>query len=145
MRRFPEYKVPIKLNVGCGEDNRLGYINIDKRDLGFNTLWDVRDGLPFTDGSVVEIFSSHFLEHLDDDESEAFFREAFRVLKSKGELIVRVPHATSTGACIMGHKTFWNEEKVLSLQGFDRNPIGNFIISENKEEGGQLLFTLKKL
>jgi predicted SAM-dependent methyltransferase len=52
---------------------------------------DVRYGLPFPDGSLDFLYSSHFLEHLYRDEAEALLREAHRVLKPDGTLRTCVP------------------------------------------------------
>lgn len=144
MRKFPKYKEPIQLNIGCGNDNKKGYINIDNRDLGYNMVWDIIEGIPFPDESVTNIYSSHFIEHLDDKESQDFIREGLRVLKKGGFLCIRCPHATTVGAILWGHKTFWNQDKIEALEKMDE-PVGKFIIVENKEWEGQLLFTLKKI
>jgi len=143
MNKFPQYKFPIKLNIGCGNDNRKDYINIDNRDLGFNMVWDIRDGIPFPDSSVESIFSSHLLEHLDDNESKNFLQECLRVVKKNGIVCIRVPHATSSGAIYWGHKTFWNEDKIESTLRLEES-IGDFTIVENKLFDNQLLFTFKK-
>ncbi len=52
---------------------------------------DVRKGLPFPDGSVAVVYSSHLVEHLHRDEAATFLREAYRVLKPAGVCRVVVP------------------------------------------------------
>src|SRR4249920_1616125 len=54
----------LKLNFGCGSEYKGGWINID--------LWpdtdlhlDLREDLPFENGSVSVIYSEHFLEALE--------------------------------------------------------------------------------
>ena len=144
MRKFPKYEYPIKLNIGCGKDDRKGFINIDFRDLGFNMIWDIRGGIPFPDGSVDEIFASHFVEHLDDEECQDFFVDAMRVLKPHGGLlVVRCPHFQSVGAFYMGHKSFWNTARVEALTRFDKD-LGLFVITENKIDREELHFTIRK-
>jgi SAM-dependent methyltransferase len=52
---------------------------------------DARRGLPFCDGSVSFLYTSHFVEHLYLSVARRFFREAMRVLEPGGVLRVCVP------------------------------------------------------
>lgn len=52
---------------------------------------DVSRGLPFDNGSVEEIYSSHFLEHLADRDVLPFLRECHRVLRPGGTVELIVP------------------------------------------------------
>ena len=144
MRKFPQYKLPIKLNIGCGNDNRNGYLNIDNRDLGFNMVWDITEGIPFPDNTVESIFCSHMLEHIDDEQAVDFLQECLRVVRVGGTVCIRVPLASSPGAIFWGHKTYWNVDKVEAMYKLEE-PIGKYLLVENKEFQEQLLFTLKKL
>lgn len=45
---------------------------------------NINKGLPFEDNSISNIYSSHFIEHLNFSEAKFYFREAYRVLKPKG-------------------------------------------------------------
>jgi predicted SAM-dependent methyltransferase len=57
----------LRLNLGCGHVPREGYINVDQRDLpGVDIIADA-GRLPFEEGSVVEIFSAHTLEHFPQE------------------------------------------------------------------------------
>ncbi|MBV1957664.1 methyltransferase domain-containing protein [Streptomyces sp. BV333] len=84
---------PAKVQIGGGGHRIDGFFNIDivpPADL----LWDVREGLPLADESTQEIFSEHFLEHIDYPRSaKTYAREAFRVLTPGGRLITGVPDA----------------------------------------------------
>lgn len=53
---------------------------------------DVRQGLPFPDGSVNFIFVEHFIEHLTRDEGIFFLKEAYRVLKPGGVCRIATPN-----------------------------------------------------
>jgi SAM-dependent methyltransferase len=48
-------------------------------------------GLPFPDGSVDYLYSSHVLEHFYPDVAEHILRAAFRVLKTGGRIRICVP------------------------------------------------------
>jgi len=143
MNKFPQYKGKIKLNLGCGKQAIDGYIGIDKQDIGQDMIWDTRNGIPFPDGSVDEIYSSHFIEDMTDTESIELFREIYRVLKVKGETHHRCPHQTHPTAYYWGHNTFWNEariEAIVRVRGLEK-----FLVTENKHIGGELFFALRKL
>ena len=100
----------LKLNIGCGTSGIEGWVNIDnspsillsRLPLGkkiFRTPdWprdvlrvDVRKHIPYPDGSVACIYSSHTFEHFSYEESRAVARECFRVLKPGGILRIVVP------------------------------------------------------
>ncbi len=153
LRRFPEIKKKrfkeLKVNLGCGSLIEKDSIGIDVRDCGQDILWDVRDGLPFPDGSVDVVCSSHFLEHLDNEEGIDLFKEILRVLKPGGTTEHILPHQKDPTAYYFGHKSFWNEEKVGTfsrvggLEGF--KVILNMTIE--RDIGGskyELAFKLKK-
>jgi predicted SAM-dependent methyltransferase len=48
-------------------------------------------GLPFEDGSIDYIYSSHMLEHLYREEAFALLKEAYRALKKGGRIRIAVP------------------------------------------------------
>jgi len=140
--RFPKYKEPIKLNLGCASYKMEGYIGIDIEDFGHNMVWDVRKGLPFPDESVEDIYSSHFLEHLDDDSSIFLFFEVQRVLKKGCSMKNRLPHVQHATAFYAGHKTFWNQEKVAAIMNIPG--LEGLKIIVNEKIGAELFFTLMK-
>ena len=82
----------IALDIGCGPAKKPGYIGIDKLMLpGVDFIADIELGLPFLpDNSVDEIYTSHFVEHIDN--LELFLRECHRVVKSTGMINIYIPH-----------------------------------------------------
>jgi ubiquinone/menaquinone biosynthesis C-methylase UbiE len=54
-------------------------------------LCDARKRLPFKDGSVDFIYTSHFLEHVQHYEAEDILKECKRILAPSGVLRVSVP------------------------------------------------------
>jgi len=126
--------------------------NIKLKDIlecGQEILWDAKEGIPFPDESVEEIRTSHFLEHLDNEQVPEFLYECMRVLKHKGKMINILPHASTPGAYFLGHKTFWTEygvEALLRLEKFIRRGFEcPFVITENIVDGANLKFTLTKI
>lgn len=111
----------LKLNIGSYITMfHHGWTNIDIHDLaGFAASCrfdyrriDVRNGLPYSTGSVDLIFSSHFFEHLDYREGLAFLRDCRRVIKPDGLLRIVVPDA--------------NELTDLYRDGWDGHDLAEF-------------------
>jgi len=89
--KFVDHKV--KLNLGCGNDIKPGYINIDlySNQKKVDLIADVRK-LPFLENSVEELFSSHLLEHFPVRTVFSLLEEWHRVLKIGGKLELYVPN-----------------------------------------------------
>lgn len=92
-----EEQKKVQIDIGCGPNKKEGFIGIDimpfdKVDIILNAGKDV---LPFDDGTVDHIHTSHFVEHLKADERIHFVNEAYRVLKPGGTLFIAVPHWAS--------------------------------------------------
>lgn len=88
--------LPLKLHLGCGSEHKSGWVNIDLRPDAELRL-DVRENLPFADGSVAIIYSEHFFEHLEyPGEALQLLREALRVLEPGGKFSVGVPDVEET-------------------------------------------------
>lgn len=109
-----------RLHLGCGTHIVPGWVNIDgswnaraAKFPGLRTAlatlrlipaeaarvpWtadvlcrDLTSRLPFADGSVSAIYSSHLLEHLYLEEADALLRDCARVLRPGGVIRVVVP------------------------------------------------------
>lgn len=80
-----------RLNIGCGEKLRPGWLNIDL-DPRADLRLDIRRPLPFPERSCAEIYSEHVLEHLAYPGGvEEVLRDWWRVLAPGGTLSVGVP------------------------------------------------------
>lgn len=80
----------MKLNLGCGQKHKKGYLNIDIQE-PCDLKHDLRTPLPFDDNSVDEIFTEGFIWLLSRKEWEwnnegGLKREIVRVLKPGGRL-----------------------------------------------------------
>ncbi|MCX5749182.1 MAG: methyltransferase domain-containing protein [Candidatus Saganbacteria bacterium] len=84
----------IRLNIGCGNDIRPGYINCDKVAIeGVDKAVDLDARLPFEDNSVNEIVLIDVLEHVQDFIGS--MEELCRILEKNGRLIIQVPYWNS--------------------------------------------------
>jgi predicted SAM-dependent methyltransferase len=82
----------VKLNIGCGDVKPEGWFGIDVSGSGSADLRvDIRNGLPFADGSCRFIFSEHVFEHLDLEQLAVVLKECRRVLAPAGAIRIVVP------------------------------------------------------
>ena len=80
-----------KLHLGCGSKIFAGWTNIDMNPKGDITL-DLREGLPFRDGSAQLIYSEHTFEHFYREHDGPFLlKECFRCLRPGGWIRITVP------------------------------------------------------
>lgn len=83
----------VVIELGCGRQKQINNaITIDMVDLPhIDIIADLNKGLKFLpDNSVDEIYSFHFLEHVDN--FEFMMEEIYRVLKVGGKKTGTVPH-----------------------------------------------------
>jgi predicted SAM-dependent methyltransferase len=101
----------VRLNIGCGEDYRPGFINTDwshnvKAEKHFDLSvfpW------PFDDNSADEVHMIDVLEHTFD--SHRGICEVHRILKPGGLFVCHVPYAKSDGAFqAIEHKSYYTEK-----------------------------------
>lgn len=85
-------KGTLRLHLGCGPHYLPGMINVDGNIRRRKDLWlDLRNPLPFPDGSVSLIYCSHMLEHLFPDDALRLLAEMRRVLSEQGVARIAVP------------------------------------------------------
>jgi predicted SAM-dependent methyltransferase len=106
----------MKLDLGCADKKREGYIGMDLRDWGQEIVRDIARGIPFNDETFDEVYTSHFMEHIErGTEIYWVMSEVYRVLKSGGAFVIRVPHSDGRHAFYPDHLSYWNEEMVEAL------------------------------
>jgi SAM-dependent methyltransferase len=81
-----------KLNVGCGEFRKDGYVNLDIRtDVGADIVHDLHVfPYPIPDNEFDLVEADHVLEHLNDP--FLAMKEFHRITKGGGIVVVRTPH-----------------------------------------------------
>jgi predicted SAM-dependent methyltransferase len=84
---------PLKVDLGGGyRKGSNGWVTIDVSH-ECDLYWDLRYGIPFADGSVDALYSSHLFEHLPYEDGQKLLRESIRVLKPGGTFSIVVPNA----------------------------------------------------
>jgi len=84
----------MKLNLGCGNDIRKGWINLDIQEReGVDIIHDLNKlPLHFEDEIFDVVLCKDIFEHV---KYFALISEIYRILKKGGILIIKVPHFTS--------------------------------------------------
>lgn len=109
-----------KLNLGCGDDYRIGYVNVD---IG-NCKKDVEHNLevfpyPFEGNQFKEIIMQHCIEHISRDNFPKLVQELHRISQPGGQIYISAPYYLSRNAYTdFTHKNFMTEE---SFSYFDPN------------------------
>ncbi len=99
-----------KLNLGCGNDYKKGWVNLDSRK---NVRSDITHNLnkfpyPFKESYFDEILLENVLEHLENPIK--VLKELIRISRNNARIIVSVPHATAyTNKSDIQHKTNFTE------------------------------------
>ena len=85
----------MKLHIG-GMEKKEGWkiLNIQKndgREKHVDLVGDITDLSQFDDGSIEEIYASHTVEHIDNNDVQKTLKGIHRVLKDGGKFYVSVP------------------------------------------------------
>ena len=81
----------MKLNIG-GEQKKEGWkiLNIKKIE-SVDFIGDISDLSQFDDNSIDEIYTSHIIEHVDQNKIEGTLKGIHRILKDGGKFYISVP------------------------------------------------------
>lgn len=120
----------IKLNLGCGENHKPGYVNVDKFGKP-DILFDLETfPWPWEDNSVHEILLYHVLEHLGQitEVYLGIIRELYRICAPGAKIHINVPHPR--------HDSFINDP--THVRAVTIESLGLFSKKKNRQwvEGG---------
>ena len=92
-----------KLNLGCGNNLKQGYINVDKYGNPDKKIDLEKFPWPWKDNSIDEVLLIHVLEHLGESTKIylKIIQELYRICKPNAKIIIHVPHPR--------HDTFLND------------------------------------
>ena len=152
------------LNLGSGQrpfksTDEVSWTNIDKIAHDGMPVPDIQcdaANLPYLDGSVDIVVLHHVVEHFGCGEAMGLIKEAHRVLKTAGALIVTVPdlRALAEGwlteridtqiyvTCLMG--AYMGHEEDRHRWNFDRDSLMEFL-NASAEWDGVVDFNFRKI
>lgn len=131
------------LDVGCGRFKAFPhFIGVDSgKDYGGRAVADIQsdggDLSLFADASLDFVFSSHFLEHVED--TEATLREWWRVIRPGGHLALYLPHKAhypnigEPGANPDHKHDFMPEDITAIMRGLPDAATGGWDLVEDEE------------
>ena len=117
-----------RLNLGCGQDIKQGYVNLDSvRMPGVDKVHDLNKiPYPFKDNTFDITYASHVLEHLDD--VPGVLRELRRISKPEAKIIIRVPFFPSMyAASDPTHKHFFTYKTFDYFADVETNHIFGYL------------------
>src|SRR6266496_1462316 len=149
-----EASVKLGLNVGSGQrpfvsTPEVRWSNIDKIARGNMTVDLLADGacLPHDNATVDYFVLSHVLEHFGCDEGAGLIREAHRVLKPHGSLLVFLPNLRALAVRWLAgeldtqiymtnlYGAYMGDEEDRHKWGFDPNTLSEFLWSSAQWTG----------
>jgi len=127
----------LRLNLGCGNDYREGWVNADRNPAVRTDLrLDLAAAIPFADDSVDEILLDNVLEHVPRPGFFPFIDELYRVCRHGAAIRIYVPHYSGMWAFKhLAHEVYFG--------------VGSFDIyrvepSFNAERYGRARFNMRK-
>ncbi|HBE88847.1 MAG TPA: SAM-dependent methyltransferase, partial [Elusimicrobia bacterium] len=94
----------MKLNIGCGNDRRTGWVNIDFSPDSAADKVMAAENLDLPDGCAQEAEALHLVEHLGYFRTRYFLSECFRTLRPGGRLVIETPDIIKTCSAFSGAK-----------------------------------------
>lgn len=123
--RVPRLNFPIRLDVGAGAYPQEGFVRLDfdPCDGATDIVWDIAAaGIPLPDASCVEIYTSHFMEHLLPTDAHFVLQEMWRVSAPNAKITIKLPHGDTPAGRLPCHYSFWNEAAMQAIGDWFPNP-----------------------
>lgn len=84
----------MKINLGCGNKRKDGYVGIDMFACdAVDIIANVAEGVPLADGTVTDVWMDNFIEHVPD--IPRLMRELHRVCAPGARITAITPHYSS--------------------------------------------------
>jgi predicted SAM-dependent methyltransferase len=104
--------LPEKLNLGCGDDYRVGWWNVDNGNCRKDMHHDLEcTPYPLPSNYFSETVMAHCIEHISRKQFPFVVKELHRITKSTGVIRISAPYYISRNAFTdFTHKNFMTEE-----------------------------------
>lgn len=128
----------LKIDLGGGLNPKEGFINLDRLDSPkVDIKIDLGAILPLENNSVSEIYSSHFLEHLNHRIFPFVIFEMVRISAHGAKWTIITPHPHRASAMTSGHfhvisKEWWKQIEI-NKDGAWLFPEGKIVIDSFEE------------
>jgi predicted SAM-dependent methyltransferase len=101
----------MKLNIGCGNDYRVGFVNIDCRELArVDMVFDLLEIDKHIEPESVEyIHASDVLEHISHRDIGGFLEKLCAIMMKDGQMFIRVPNGHSCARALLDTEDLSNE------------------------------------
>jgi hypothetical protein len=100
----------LRVNIGCGHLPLDGYVNADMRELPGVDVLATADSMPFGEGELEELFSSHMVEHFPQEQLERKLLPYWiSLLAPGGELRMVVPDAGAMAEGFAAGEIPWDD------------------------------------
>jgi SAM-dependent methyltransferase len=139
-----------KLNIGCGQDIKEDYVNMDfVKGGGVDVVHNLdKTPWPFKENTFEEVYASHVLEHIGD--LTKIMKEIRRVSKNGAKIVIRVPHfSCGVGYRDPTHKrlfSYFTMEYFANPKNYYERPESNwFVIKKRKLNFTRLSYTWMNL
>lgn len=86
-------KTNLRLNLGCGRNIKPGWVNVDleERENKLDLVCDLSKEFPFEINSCSNIYSEHFIEHLEWLDGRLLIDKCFKSLQGGGKFRIVFP------------------------------------------------------
>ena len=113
--KVPMFTFPIKVDLGAGQYPTPGFVRLDFDPVGTDIVWDITNGIPLPDGSVSELYTSHFLEHLIPTDLHMVLQEIWRVCAPDAMVTIKLPHGDTPAGRLPCHYSYWTESAMQAI------------------------------
>jgi SAM-dependent methyltransferase len=137
----------MRLNLGCGDKRKEGFIGVDKFPCeAADIIADLDGRLPFEDSSVEEVWLDNVIEHIRD--ICGLMKEIHRICRNDAKVTVRTPHFASQGS--WRDPTHLHHLSYFTMDHFEEGATshytgGGFEVVERKLSFGGLLGNIGRL
>jgi len=81
-----------KLNIGCGTNNKKGWLNTDILPYKHAVYLDATKVFPIADSSFDYVFSEHMIEHIPLKKGIFMLNQCYRIMKPAGKIRITTPN-----------------------------------------------------